>query len=202
MPNIRVIAGAAVGCLFVCGLFGGQGMAQTTSADPVSKLIQLLHPDKSETKPPERSAAKHPASKAHSAAKKSVTSKPAPKENTSNETPEVTPNELVIDSEAIKVASPNEANEIDLSANAEGVRATDAPSAGATTASAETIALAVQSNSGEAVVSQTPSSGIGSMSWLLRVIAALSGAVLTGSLAWFLIGPSASADVWVTLSES
>jgi hypothetical protein len=40
------------------------------------------------------------------------------------------------------------------------------------------------------------------MSWLLRVIAALSGAVATGSLAWFLIGPSASADVWVSLSES
>jgi len=201
MPNIRVIAGAAVGCLFVCGLFGGQGMAQTTSADPVSKLIQLLHPDKSETKPPERSAAKHPASKAHSAAKKSGSSKP-PKGNTSNETPQVTPNELVIDSEAMRVASPNEANEIDLSANAEGVPASDPPSVAATIASAETIALAVQSNSGEAVVSQTPNSGIGSMSWLLRVIAALSGAVLTGSLAWFLIGPSASADVWVTLSES
>ena len=199
MPSIRVIAGAAIGCLFVCGLFGGQGMAQTTSTDPVGKLIQLLHPDKSETKPPERSAAKHPASKGHPAAKKSVSTKP--KENTSNEAPQVTPNELVIDSEAMQVASPNDANEIDLSANAKGVQASDAPAA-ATTASAETIAPAVQSNSGEAVVSQTPSSSIGSMSWLLRVIAALSGAVVTGSLAWFLIGPSASADVWVSLSES
>ena len=28
------------------------------------------------------------------------------------------------------------------------------------------------------------------MSWLLRVIAALSGAVATGSVAWFLIGPA------------
>ena len=25
MPSIRVIAGAAIGSLFVCGLFGGQG---------------------------------------------------------------------------------------------------------------------------------------------------------------------------------
>ena len=39
------------------------------------------------------------------------------------------------------------------------------------------------------------------MSWLLRVIAALSGAVATGSVAWFLIGPSASADVWVNLKR-
>jgi hypothetical protein len=39
------------------------------------------------------------------------------------------------------------------------------------------------------------------MAWLLRVIAALSGAVATGSIAWFLIGPSASADVWVSLNE-
>ena len=36
------------------------------------------------------------------------------------------------------------------------------------------------------------------MSWLLWIIAALSGAEATGSLAWFLIGPSASADVWVS----
>jgi hypothetical protein len=199
MPSIRVIAGAAVGCLFVCGLFGGQGMAQTTSTDPVGKLIQFLHPDKSETKPPERSAAKHLASKAHSATKKSVSTKPAPKENTANEAPQVMPNEHLIDSEAMRVASPNDANKVDLSADAEGVPASDPA---ATAACTETIAPAVQSNSGEAVVSQTPSSSIGSMSWLLRVIAALSGAVVTGSLAWFLIGPSASADVWVTISES
>ena len=36
MPSIRVIAGAAIGCLFVCGLFGGQGMAQTASTDPLA----------------------------------------------------------------------------------------------------------------------------------------------------------------------
>ena len=83
-------------------------------------------------------------------------------------------------------------------------KGSNAPSAAATVvkaANTETIAPADKSNSGAAVVSQTPSSGIGSMSWLLRVIAALSGVVATGSLAWFLIGPSASADVWVSLSE-
>ena len=89
MPSIRVIAGAAVGCLFVCGLFGGPGMAQTASTDPVGKLIQLLHPDESETKPRERSAAKH-SSKAHLAAKKRASTKLASKESTSNGAAHVT----------------------------------------------------------------------------------------------------------------
>ena len=204
MPSIRVIAGAAIGSLFVCGLFGGQGMAQTASTDPVGKLIQLLHPGESETKPPERSAAKH-SSKAHPAAKKRASTKTAAKESTFNGAPQVTPSELVIDGEAMRVVSPNDANDTDLAANAQGALASDASPAAATAvkaASTETIAPADKSNSGAAVVSQTPSSGIGSMSWLLRVIAALSGAVATGSVAWFLIGPSASADVWVSLSES
>jgi hypothetical protein len=202
MPSIRVIAGAAVGCLFVCGLFGGQGMAQTASTDPVGKLIQLLHPGESETKSLERSAAKH-SSKAHPAAKKRASTKTAA--STLNGAPQVTPSELVVDGEAMRVASPNDANDIDLAAKGQGALESDALSAAATvvkTASTETIVPADKSNSGAAVVSQTPSSSIGSVSWLLRVIVALSGAVATGSLAWFLIGPSASADVWVSLSES
>jgi len=176
MPSIRVIAGAAIGCLFVCGLFGGQGMAQTASTDPVGKLMQLLQPGKSETKPPERSAAKH-SSKANPAAKKRASTKPAAKESTLNGAPQVTapPSELVIDGEAMRVVSPNDANDTDLAANAQGALESAAQSAAATVAKAastETIAPADKSNSGAAVVSQTPSSSIGSMSWLLRVIAA------------------------------
>ena len=200
-PSIGVIAGAAVGCLFVCGLFGGQGMAQTASTDPVGKLIQLLHPGELETKPHERSAAKH-SSKAHPAAKKRASTKPAAKESTLNGGPHITPSELVIDGEATRVASPNDASDIDLAANAQGALESDAPSAAATVvkaASTETIAPADKSNSGAAVVSQTPSSSIGSVSWLLWIIAALSGAVATGSMAWFLIVPNVSADVWVSL---
>jgi hypothetical protein len=68
--------------------------------------------------------------------------------------------------------------------------------------SPETMAPVDKSNSGAALVSQTPSSNIGSMSWLLWAIAALSGAMATGLLAWFLIDPSASADIWVRLTES
>jgi CheY-like chemotaxis protein len=41
MPSIRVIAGAAIGCLFVCALFGCQGLAQTASTEPVGKPMQL-----------------------------------------------------------------------------------------------------------------------------------------------------------------
>jgi hypothetical protein len=197
MPSIRVIAGAAIGYLFVCGLFGCQGVAQTASTEPVGKPMQLtqpMYPGKSETKPPERSAAKH-SSKAHPAAKKRASTKPASKESNSNGALQVTapPSDLVIDSEAVRVASPDDANDIDLAANAQGAPASDASPAAATVvkaASTETIAPTDKSNSGAAAV-HTPSSRIGSMSWLLQVMAALSGTLATGSVAWFRIGPSA-----------
>ena len=208
MPSTRVIAGAAVACLFICGLFGGQGMAQTVSTGPVGKPMQLLqptHPGKSETKPPERSAAKH-SSKAHPAAKKRASTKPAAKESTLIGASQVTapPSKLVIDGETVRVASPDDANDLDLVANAQGAAASDASPAAVTVVTAagtETIAPADKSNSGAAAFAATPSSGIGTMSWLLRVIAALSGAVATGSIAWFLIGSSASADVWVNVKR-
>jgi hypothetical protein len=197
MPGNRVVASAAIGCLFVCGLFGGLGVAQTASTEPVGKPMQLLHAGKSETKPTEGFAAKH-SSKAHPAAKRHAT-KPASKENASNGVPRVTapPSELVIDGKAVRVASSDHVDDIDRATDAQG-----APSPAAATivtaASTETIAPADESNSGAAALSQTPSSSIGSMSWLLWIIAALSGAVATGSLAWFLIGPGASADVWAS----
>ncbi len=209
MPTIRVSAGAAIGSLFVCALFGGQGMAQTASTDPIGKLMQLLQPGKSEAKPPEKSAAKSEAkppeksatkhsSKARAAAKKRASTKPATKEGTLNGEPQAAalPSELVFDGEAMRVASPNDANDIDLAANAQGPLANDASPAAATivkAASTETIAPADKSSFEVAAVSQTPSSSIGSMSWMLWVIAGLSGAVATGSIAWFLIKPSASA---------
>jgi hypothetical protein len=201
MPSARVIAAAV--CLFVCGLFNGQGMAQTANTDPVSKLLRFLHPGEQETKPRGRSAANH-SSKAHPVAKKPASTKPASKESTSNGAPEVPPSELVIDRDATRMASLRDVNNIDVAANAQGTLESDAPSAAAVVMNAvspETMAPADKSNSGAAIVSQMPSN-IGNMSWLLRVIAALSGAVATGLLAWFLIEPSASADIWVRLSES
>jgi hypothetical protein len=108
MPGNRVIASAAIGCLFVCGLFGGLGVAQTASTEPVGKPMQLLHAGKSETKPTEGFAAKH-SSKAHPAAKRHASTKPASKENASNGVPQVMapPSELVIDGKAVRVASPD-----------------------------------------------------------------------------------------------
>jgi hypothetical protein len=233
MPSIRVIAGAAIGSLFVCGLFSGQGVAQTAmeSVDKLMQLLQPMNPDKSETKPSDSSAAKHSSRKAPPVAKRAST-KPAAKESTLNGASQVTvpPSEHVIDGEAVpwlgldaghsaKVAtgvdpfveavqagmvSPEAANDIDLAADARGTLASDASPAATTVVTAtgtETIAPADNSNSGAAAVSQIPSSGIDTMSWLLRVVAALSGAVATGSVAWFLIRPSASADVWVSLNE-
>ena len=140
MRSTRVIAGTAVACLFICGLFGGQGMAQTVSTGPVGKPMQLLqptHPGKSETKPPERSAAKH-SSKAHPAAKKRASTKPAAKESTLIGASQVTapPSKLVIDGETVLVASPDDANDLDLVANAQGAAASDASPAAATVVTA------------------------------------------------------------------
>ena len=229
-----------IGFLFVCGLFGGQAVAQTASTEPVGKpmqLLQLMHPGKSEAKPHERSAAKH-TSKSHLAAKKRASTKLASKESTSNGAPHVTavaprlprrrcrprrhqrppgqlaaqasvaesaaavptlqpgpaiapPSELVIDGQTVRVASPDDANEIDLATNEQGALVSDASPAAATAvkaASTETAAPADKSDSGAAAVSQTPSSKVGSTSWLLRVMAALGAAVAAGSVAWFLIG--------------
>jgi hypothetical protein len=175
--------------LFVCGLFGGQGMAQTASTDPVGKLIQLLHPGESETKPPERSAAKH-SSKAHPAAKKRASAKTASKENASNGAPQVTANERVTDGETVRVASPDDTNGIDP-ANTHGAPATDASSTAATIVTAASIETIAPANSEAVAVSQTSSSSIEGISWLLRVITTLSGAVAIGSITWFLIAPSA-----------
>jgi hypothetical protein len=189
MPSTRVIAGAAVGCLFICGLFGFQGMAQTASTEPVGEPMQLLHAGKSESKPAEGSAAKH-SSKAHPAAKKHASTKTASKENASNGAPQVTANERVIDGGTVRVASPDHTNGIDP-ANTQGAPATDAPSPAATIVTAGSIETIAPANSEAAAVSQTSSSSIERISWLLRVITALSGAVVIGSITWFLIAPSA-----------
>jgi hypothetical protein len=117
----------------------------------------------------------------------------------------------MVDGETVRVASPDDVNDLDMAADEKGAAASDASPAAATVVTAagtETIALADKSNSGAAAFAAAPSSGIGTMSWLLRVIAALSGAVTTGSIAWlligsgaFLIGSGASAEVWVNVKR-
>ena len=172
MPSIRVTVSAAIGCLFVCALFGGEGVAQTVSAQPVGKPMQLpqptMHPGKSETKSPERSAAKG-ASKGHPAARRPASAQVASKDIT-NGTPQVTAplSEPVIDGEALRVASPKQPNDVGLAVNAQGAPGSDASPAAATIVN-RTIAPADQSSSGAAAISPTPSSGMGGISWLLWI---------------------------------
>ena len=47
-----------------------------------------------------------------------------------------------------------------------------------------------KSNSANVAVGQRQRSEVGSVSWILEVLAALGGAVTAGSVAWFLIGSS------------
>src|SRR5262249_29303662 len=121
MPSTRVITVAALGCLFVSGLFNGQGIAQTASTDPVNKLIHFLHSGEPEAKPPGRSGAKH-SSKVHPGARKPASTNPASKESASNEAPQVTASVPVIDSETM----PTDANDIDKAAKPRGKLESDA----------------------------------------------------------------------------
>ena len=191
LPSTRVIAGAALGGLVVCGLFSGHCIAEAASKDPVSKLMHFLHSGEPDTK------AKH-SSKTGAAAKKPASAKPVSKESPSNRTAELAASEPVIEGDVMRVAAPSD-GDIDVAAKGQGPSTT---SKVVEAVSSETVAPADKSNTSAAVVSLAPSSSIGSISWLLRVLAALSGAMATGLLAWFLIRPNASAEVWMRLTES
>ena len=95
------------------------------------------------------------------------------------------PTTLQIDGQTVRVASPDDANEIDLAIE-QGALPAAAPAVKA--ANTETTTPADKPDSAAAAVSQTPSSKVGSASWLMQVMAALGAAVAAGSGAWFLIG--------------
>jgi len=114
-----------------------------------------------------------------------------------------TSSKIAIDSQAVRVVSPDDANEIDLAANEQGAPASDALLAAATAVKAtntETTASADKPASGAAVVSQKPSGNVGGTSWLLEVMAALGTAVAIGAVAWFLIGSAPLRRVSVSSS--
>jgi hypothetical protein len=95
------------------------------------------------------------------------------------------PSEFVVGGQEVRVASPDDVNEIDLAAN----NATASPSApaadsGEVSPKADSVSVAVAQ---QRQVSQEHSP-IGSPSWIMQVVAALGGAVAAGSVAWFLIG--------------
>lgn len=88
---------------------------------------------------------------------------------------------LVVDGQTVKIASPDEVNEMDLAANSE----TTTPDAALKSDFAQ-VATADQASAAAPEAKQA--SAVGSASWIAKVLAALGGAVAAGSAAWFLIG--------------
>jgi hypothetical protein len=106
--------------------------------------------------------------------------------------------EMVVAGQSVKVAAPDDVNEIDLAANQTASQASDAPPVSAEKSAPMqemqemqeivTAAPKADMNAPAPVVAQTPPSPVGSTPWILQVMAALGGAVTAGSVAWFLIG--------------
>jgi hypothetical protein len=104
---------------------------------------------------------------------------------------EPAPGELIVAGRTVKVASPDDVNEIDLAANDTNTRTSIEPpndAAARTPAISETAAGEPKSDSLVTASAQPARSEVGSTSWLLQVLAAVGGAVAAGSTAWFLIG--------------
>jgi hypothetical protein len=97
-------------------------------------------------------------------------------------TAESMPSALVVGGRAVQVVSPDDANEIDLAADAPEVAATKGPRSDIAEAArpreAETVAVAQ---------AREPSPA-GTSAWVAQLLAAICGAMAAASVAWFLIG--------------
>jgi hypothetical protein len=111
------------------------------------------------------------------------------------------PNELIVAGQTVQLASPDEANELDIAANvvqkpARDIGPTDTASpvpakneVAEATSKSDSLMVVPQQPSASQVSSPSPvGSQVGSASWIAQVLAALGGAVAAGSVAWFLIG--------------
>jgi len=92
------------------------------------------------------------------------------------------PSELVVGGRTVDVVASDQANEIDLAANAPPTAAVEPPQDDAATKPAAATAFVAAAHD------QDEASPVGSPSWIAQVLAALGGAVAAGSVAWFLIG--------------
>ena len=102
-----------------------------------------------------------------------------------------TPSELVVAGQTVQIASPDQVNELDLTAQDSAATATNtmpAAPAASVPATNNVPAPASKSDSLATTWSQLSASQVGSTSWIAKVLAALGGAVAAGSAAWFLIG--------------
>ncbi len=96
---------------------------------------------------------------------------------------ETGPTALVVGGRPIQVVSPDDANEIDLAADAPEVPATKGPRSD--------IAEATQPPRVENVAvaeAHEPSPAAGTSAWVAQLLAAVGGAMAAASVAWFLIG--------------
>jgi hypothetical protein len=94
---------------------------------------------------------------------------------------ESAPSALLVGGRAVRVVSPDDANEIDLAADAPEVAANKGPRsdlAAAQPPEAETVAVAQ---------AREPSTA-GTSAWVAQLLAAIGGAMAAASVAWFLIG--------------
>jgi hypothetical protein len=96
---------------------------------------------------------------------------------------ESAPSALLVGGRAVRVVSPDDANEIDLAADAPEVAASKGPrsdiaAAQPPEAEAETVAVAP---------AREPSAA-GTSAWVAQLLAAIGGAMAAASVAWFLIG--------------
>jgi hypothetical protein len=91
------------------------------------------------------------------------------------------PSELVVGGRTVDVVASDQANEIDLAANAPQTAAVAPP---------QDDVAANKPAAATAFVAGAPdeAAAVGSTSWIAQVLAALGGAVAAGSVAWFLIG--------------
>jgi hypothetical protein len=99
--------------------------------------------------------------------------------------------QLVVAGQTVQVAAPDDVNEIDLAANdTAGPDGAAAPSGAAPTVPALSDITPAQPKSDlMALASILPPGGeVGSASWIMKVLAALGGAVAAGGAAWFMMG--------------
>jgi len=221
MLRIRIATSSAM-LLLLSGLTAGSAAAQTatdqTPGSPLQLLLMLkkaVHPQQEAAASP-TTARPHAGRTAHSAiaaakqhpsptqiASAAPASDAWPAANaepqvgfvvTEPSSPSTEPNvsELVVAGQTVKVASPDDINEIDLAADDQDSQtATSMSSEGAASLPAMNSVTSVGTKSDSLNAAPSPqqtASPVGSAAWLAQVIAALGGAIVAGSAAWFLMG--------------
>lgn len=98
--------------------------------------------------------------------------------------------QLVVGGRMVQLAQPDNVNDIDRAADSAAAPAnTAAPGGAAANAAATSDTTAAEPKAESKAASAPPQrSEVGSAAWIAQVLAALGGAVVAGSAAWFLIG--------------